>query len=159
MNVGQVMRRPVWSCHPDDSLNAAAEIMWDNDCGCVPVTDGEGRLAGMITDRDVCMAAYLQGGPLRALRVYTAMAKEVFSCRPEDTTVQAEVIMREHRIRRLPAVDGDGRLVGLLSLSDIANEAGHAAGRKRKDVSFAEVGATLGAVCKPRRERALATAA
>ena len=159
MNVGQIMKRPVWSCYADDSLNAAAEIMWDNDCGCVPVTDAEGRLAGMITDRDVCMAAYLQGGPLRALRVYSAMAKEVFSCRPETTTAEAEAIMREHRIRRLPVVDGETRLVGILSLSDIANEAGRAAGRKKKDVGFAEVGATLGAVCEPRRGRTLATAA
>ena len=137
MKVSQLMKQAVWSCRPEDSLNAAAEIMWDNDCGCIPVCDADGRLAGMITDRDVCMAAYLQGGTLRALRVYSAMAKEVFSCRPDDTTAKAEATMRQHRIRRLPVVDDDGRLVGFLSLSDIAKKAEHMAGRKNKEVTFA----------------------
>lgn len=159
MNVGQLMKQHAWYCFPDDSLNAAAEIMWDNDCGCIPVCGQEGRLVGMVTDRDVCMAAYLQGGTLRALRVYSAMSKEVFSCRPDDTLAKAEATMREHRVRRLPVVDDDGRVVGILSLSDIANEAGNGAGRKKKEVTFAEVGETLGAVCTPRGHRELASLA
>ena len=159
MNVGQLMKRPVWFCHPGDSLNAAAEIMWDNDCGCVPVTDTDGGLVGMITDRDVSMCAYLQGGTLRELSVFMAMSKEVFRCRPEDTTEKARAIMREHRVRRLPVVDGEGRLLGILSLSDIAGEAARAAVGKRKETSFAEVGETLEAVSKPRRVDSMVAAA
>jgi CBS domain-containing protein len=129
--------------------------MWDNDCGCVPVQDTEGRVIGMITDRDICMAAYLQGGSLRALQVSSAMAKQAFTCRGDDTVAQAEAIMREHQVRRLPVLDSNGHLAGILSLNDIAIEAGHETASKKKEVTFVEAGQTLEAVCKPRNGHAL----
>ncbi len=150
MKVSQLMKQGVRSCAPQDSLDVVAQIMWDNDCGCVPVRDLTGRLVGMITDRDICMAAYLQGGPLRALQVSSVMSTEVFTCRPDDTVAQAEATMRAHQIRRVPVVDSADHLVGILSLNDIAAEAGHEPTRKDKEVTYAEVGATLQAVCKPR---------
>jgi CBS domain-containing protein len=150
MKVEQLMRHGVLCCHPDDTLSAVARIMWEHDCGCVAVRDTDGRVIGMITDRDVCMAAYLQGGPLGALRVSSAMSKQLFSCRPDDSVADAEGVMREHRVRRLPVIDAGGRVVGILSLNDIATEAGHETARRaKKDVSFAEVGETLQAICKP----------
>jgi CBS domain-containing protein len=57
----------VKTCADHSTLNAAARIMWDNDCGCVPVVDGDGRVVGMITDRDICMTAYLQDGSARLI--------------------------------------------------------------------------------------------
>ena len=69
MKVEQVMNRNVKTCRSSDSLDRAAQLMWENDCGCVPIVDDEGRGVGMVTDRDVCMAAYTQGGPLTHLRV------------------------------------------------------------------------------------------
>jgi CBS domain-containing protein len=104
----------------------------------------------MITDRDICMAAYLQAGPLRALRVSNAMSHEAVTCRMDDTIAQAEAMMREHRVRRLPVLDAEGRLVGILSLNDIAVEAGEEAEREQKEITFAEVGETLRTICKPR---------
>jgi CBS domain-containing protein len=62
-----------------DDLAAAAAVMWDHDCGCVPVVDSENRPIAMLTDRDVCMAAYTQGLPLRAMSVSSAASKGIFT--------------------------------------------------------------------------------
>lgn len=121
MRVEEIMTKNVEACRPDDTLNTAADIMWQADCGCVPVVDGQSkRVIGMITDRDICMAAYLSGQPLQALTIEGAMAKTVHSCSPQDPLSVAERMMREGQIRRLPAVDDDGQLMGIISLSDIA---------------------------------------
>ncbi len=77
MNVSDLMTTAVKSCVIGDSLQRAAQLMWENDCGVVPVLDGEGRVVGMITDRDICMAAYTHGQALWQLPVSGAMAKQV----------------------------------------------------------------------------------
>ena len=64
MKVADSMTRDVRACSVHDSLNAAARVMWENDCGCVPIVDSQGRLVGIVTDRDICMATYTQGVPL-----------------------------------------------------------------------------------------------
>ena len=159
MNVGQLMKQNVRACHPNDTLNIAAQIMWDNDCGCVPVVEANRRLVGMLTDRDICMAAYTQGGALRMLRVSSAMSKKVYSCKPEDTLAAAEDVMRAKLIRRVPVTDAEGHLVGIISLNDIAREAQSEGTRAKKEVTSDEVGLTLAAICSPRLPRAVATAA
>jgi CBS domain-containing protein len=160
MKVEQVMSRNVKTCLPKDTLNRAAELMWENDCGCVPVVDDDGRAVGMITDRDVCMAAYTQGGALDRLRVESAMARELRSCRPTDTILEAEHVMRAAQVRRLPVVDQEGRIIGLLSLNDLAREVTREHGASRTpDVGGEEVAETLGAICALREHRELATAA
>ena len=157
MKVSQIMQRSAQSCDANQTLDAAARIMWENDCGSVPVTDSVGRLVGILTDRDICMAAYLQGGPLHTLYVGSAMANQVFSCTPDDSLAECHAIMREHQVRRLPVVDGDGKLVGMLSLHDLVRNAANEP--RRGKVSFADVGETLQAVSKPRRGTALASVA
>lgn len=121
--VRSIMTEHVRSCREDDALNLAAQIMWDNDCGAAPVVDHEGRLRGIITDRDICMAAYTGGSPLWALRVRDCMARHVHTCSPEDSLQRAAAIMADAQVRRLPVVDGDGHPLGIVSLSDIANNA------------------------------------
>jgi CBS domain-containing protein len=123
MNVEKIMNRKVKACHPHDSLNDAARIMWDEPCGAVPVVDEQSRPIGFLTDRDVCMAAYTQGKPLAALQVEGAMARNVVSCSADDDLRSAAQVMRKHRVRRLPVVDRNGALLGLLSLDDLAREA------------------------------------
>ncbi len=150
MRVGELMTVEVKACGPGDSLNRAAQIMWENDCGCVPVTDDGGRVVGMLTDRDVCMAAYTQGRLLAEIPVSSAMSKTVVACREDDTVATAGQRMREYRVRRLAVVDGDGRIVGILSLSDIARRARHErpSGKKPIELSLGEVGETLGSICE-----------
>jgi len=95
--------------------------MWDHDCGCVPVVDGHGRLAGIVTDRDICMAAYTQGLPLERIPMERAMSVRVISCARGDDLESAHRLMRTHEIHRIPVTDSRGRLVGIVSLSDLAN--------------------------------------
>lgn len=123
MKVEQIMNRDAKICRPRDSLNKAAQIMWDAPCGAVPVVDDHHRPVGFLTDRDICMAAYTQGKDLEQLQVETAMARKVVSCAAEDDLRSAAELMRQHRTRRLPVINRDGTLVGLLSLDDLACEA------------------------------------
>jgi CBS domain-containing protein len=117
--VRDLMRKAPSTCSPDDPLNRAAQVMWEIDCGAVPVTDADGKLIGMITDRDICMAAYTRGQPLASMTVSSAMSNEVFSCTPEDSVGHAVRLMAQKQVRRLPVVDS-GRLVGFLALADIS---------------------------------------
>jgi len=158
MLIENVMTKAVWTCTPDDTLSEAARIMWERDCGCVPVVeDGAShRLVGMITDRDVCMSAFFNGQPFEALHVNDAMTRALRTCSPNDSIHDAEEIMRSARVRRLPVVDEAGQLLGLVSLADIAREAGReriTAGGRRMDVGLEEVAETL---CDVVEERSLA---
>jgi CBS domain-containing protein len=123
MKVEQIMNREVEVCYPHDSLNRAAQIMWEKACGAIPVVDEESKPIGFLTDRDVCMAAYTQGKPLEALRVEAAMARKIVCCNAEDDLSSAAQAMQQNRVRRLLVVGRDGKLEGLLSLDDLACEA------------------------------------
>ena len=150
MRVEQIMARPVQFCRPEDSLAHAAQLMWDHDCGCLPVLAGDAGtgVAGMITDRDICMCALFEKRPLEDLRVSTAMAKQVQLCRPYDDLRKAEKIMRTALIRRLPVVDDDGVLVGMISLADLAQEALRERDTTKREISEKAVGHTLAAICR-----------
>lgn len=151
MKVEELMTRAVATVAPEDGLDRAARWMRELDCGCVPVVDRRSQsLVGIVTDRDACMTALRSDRPLSRLRVDEAMASWVFTCRPGDPIREAERLMGLHQVRRLPVVDGKGRLVGLLSLDDVAREARHECGLIAPTVSAEEVGTTLGQVGRPR---------
>jgi CBS domain-containing protein len=104
----------------------------------------------MITDRDIVMCALFQAKTLRDLRVSDAtMAQEARTCTPGDFLADAENIMREGKIRRLPVVDDEGRLLGIISLADLAQEAARERSAKSKEITEEEVGDTLAAICEP----------
>ena len=109
VNIQDIMSKPAVTCGPHDTLNTAAQLMWDHDCGAVPVVDDAGSLVGIVTDRDICMAAYTNGSALHAIPVSTAMAQVVFSCQLSDSLEAAEQVMSSNQIRRVPVVDGDNR--------------------------------------------------
>jgi len=144
----KLMTKDVWFCEPSTSLNDAAHEMWEHDVGCLPVVDGrdDRRVVGMITDRDICMAAYHQGKSLKDLHVADAMSQHIVACRPEDEVEDAEQRMRAAQVRRLPVVDTDNRLVGILSLGQIALSAGNGG---NGPLSEHEVALTLAAICTP----------
>jgi CBS domain-containing protein len=146
IRVGAVMTDAVQVCSPDDLLHHSAQIMWDADCGSVPVVDASGRVCGIITDRDICMAAYTKGLPLNAIRVAEVMSRGVYSCSPEDTLERVIGIMAEAEVRRLPVVAEDGQLRGIVSLADIA----HGAALLGQHEAEAIVFRLLGALSKPR---------
>jgi CBS domain-containing protein len=117
--VAEIMMLEVATCSPTDSTELAAQLMWEHDCGCLPVVDDKRRPVAMITDRDICMAAYLQGKPLSEIPVSFAMSSRLFDVQVHDPIPAAERIMRQSGARRLPVVNRDGVLVGLLSIDDI----------------------------------------
>ena len=120
MKVADVMSREVQSCRLSDSLERAAQIMWDHDRGALPVLDEGGHTVAMITDRDTCMAAYTRGKPLRDLNVYGAASARVHTVRADEPIEAAVTLMVTHRVRRLPVLDLGGNLVGVISLADLA---------------------------------------
>jgi signal-transduction protein with cAMP-binding, CBS, and nucleotidyltransferase domain len=125
--------------------------MWDRDCGCVLVVDRSGVPVGIITDRDVCMGAYTQGLSLHAIQVQDVMSRPVVSCGPDDDLITAEKLMRDNKIRRLAVCDPDGKLVGIISLSDLALEAERARrGASKRLIRSSEIAEVLGAVSQPR---------
>ena len=154
MKVDLVMSVDVGRCLPSDSLNEAARIMWERDCGIVPIVESResGRLVGVVTDRDICVAAYTKGRPLTAISIAEVMAKRVVSCRASDELRAAEQAMCQAQVHRLPVIDASGQLVGVLSLADIARAT--ARGRP-PEVTPVEVGETVAAI---RRSRAVSAA-
>jgi CBS domain-containing protein len=147
MKVKDVMIKEVKTCRVGESVNTAAKLMWDHACGCAPVLDDSSKVAGIITDRDICMAAYTQGKPLQDIPVRSAMSKVVRYCAPQDTLIMAENIMKTNQVRRLPVLDDAGNLVGIISLDDIAREARCQREAMIRDVNEAEVGKTLAGIC------------
>jgi CBS domain-containing protein len=121
MLVKDVMTRGAFTCHPYDSLAHVAQIMWDHDCGCVPVVDSAGKVTAMITDRDVCMAAYMQGRPIAEISVESAASRSLVSVQENEAIDTAEGRMAAAQVRRLPVVDHSGLPVGVLSLSDLTS--------------------------------------
>lgn len=146
MLVKDIMQKPAVTCAANDSLNRAAQLMWENDCGALPVVDAQGCIVGMITDRDALMGAYTRGGPLSASSVSDAMSTTVLSCRGGDPVEAAERLMAESQIRRVPVVDEQLRPLGMLSLNDLARDVA----RRKRDGLDREFVRTMAAVCTPR---------
>jgi len=157
MLVQDLMSKDVVTCGPNDALNVAAQRMWERNCGAIPIVD-EGRTLAMITDRDVCMAAYTQGRPLSEISVASAMSRRVVTCSPFDAIGVAEEIMRTEQIRRLPVVDRNGALVGLLSLGDIATHGriGRRARAGHDDLGADAIASTLSGISAPATQPGIA---
>lgn len=118
--VSSKMTRHVHSCAPEDSLARAAGVMWEKDCGWLPIIDAAGKLVGVITDRDICMAAMTQGIRLDEGRVDGVMARQVVCTKASDAVSDLEHVMKISQLRRFPVVDDDGHPVGVVTLTDLA---------------------------------------
>ena len=146
MKISKLMTKDVQTCRTIDTLAQAAQLMWDHDIGALPVVDTHGRVVGMITDRDLCMAAYTRGLPLHAIAVASTMSAHPATCTQDAELAVVEEQMRSRQVHRMPIVDDDGHPVGVVSLNDLAR-----ASQQRTDVTASEVAATVAAVCAPRR--------
>jgi CBS domain-containing protein len=151
MRVQQIMSKAVFACRRGDNVERATQIMWEKDVGFVPIVDEARRVLGVLTDRDVCMAAYTQGKRLAEIGIEPIMSKNVVTIRSEETTGRAEQLMREAQIRRLPVVDREGALVGLVTQNDLVREAVRERGTSRPELSVDEVAVTLAGIGRPRR--------
>jgi CBS domain-containing protein len=148
MRVRDLMVRGVVTASTDEDLRTAVERMREHGCGALPVIDRGGKVLGIVTDRDVCMALLRSGGTLAQARVSSAMSAPAHRCSPSDDVLEAERALGLHQVRRLPVVDEAGTLVGLLSLDDIAAEARREANLLAPSVTQGSVGRTLGEIAR-----------
>ena len=117
----RIMTRDPVTCLPGDTLATAAERMRLENVGALPVVDGEECwLVGIITDRDIAVRAAARGLDPRTTPVSEVMTRDVASCLSDDTMEKAVERMEERQVRRLPIIDDDGRLVGIIAQADLA---------------------------------------
>lgn len=125
MKVNELMVTEVASCSPQTSLQDIAMMMWNNDCGAIPLVDDQEHPLGIITDRDIAMGAALQSKPLWEIRAEDiASHRELFCCGPEEDITKALELMEAHEIRRLPVVNQFNQLCGMVSMGDIVSFTG-----------------------------------
>ena len=135
MKIREVMTRNVRCVKPDTSIKEAAIEMQQLDVGALPICDGD-RLTGMVTDRDIVVRCVAKGMDPGRTQVKDAMTEHLTWCREDDDVQEAAKLMQDKQIRRLPIVDKDKRLVGIVSLGDVATREDRAtAGEAVKDVS------------------------
>lgn len=120
MIVREVMKTDVATCMPQSDLGSAIKTMQSRDCGFLPVLDANRNVVGVVTDRDVCLAAGARHRPLDRIAVEQVMSHPVFSCLSDDNLRTVLVTMARRRIRRLPVIDKSGHLEGVLSIDDVA---------------------------------------
>ncbi|HKZ01211.1 MAG TPA: CBS domain-containing protein [Pyrinomonadaceae bacterium] len=147
MKVKEVMTLNAKACTPTTSLAEAAGLMWENDCGVLPVVAGGGKVVGIITDRDICMSAFINNRNLSNIAVEDVISGKVYSTGPEVDIAKALETMRERKVRRLAVVDAEGGLEGILSLNDIVLKAREAKGKQVPGVAYKDIVDTFKAIC------------
>jgi CBS domain-containing protein len=144
MNVSDIMSKDFGACNADSDLESVAKIMWDKNCGSIPVLDGSNKLVGVITDRDIAMGCALNHKAEWELKTNDILNnRTLFTCRSDEDVKNALQRMSDHHIRRLPVVDGNGQLLGMLSIDDIIS----LAQEDNPELSFRDTMNTLKQVC------------
>jgi CBS-domain-containing membrane protein len=146
MKVKDVMTPDAKAIWITESLAAAAKEMWENDCGALPIVKDGRKVVGMITDRDICMAAAMRDRNPSAISVEEAMNRIVYAAEAEEDIEQALQTMREHKVRRLPVLNLDGELLGIVSMNDIVLKA--KGNGKQAEIDYADVVKTYQGICE-----------
>ena len=143
--VEDIMTRTPWCCGPETNLAAVTELMWTHDCGALPVV-GEGHVLGIITDRDVAIAVGTRNVTAREITAIEAATAPVIYCRENDDIHAALHLMGEARVRRLPVVNANDELVGMIGINDLILAARPMNGRK-PELDDEEVIETMRRIC------------
>jgi len=147
MKVKDVMTPHAKTIWLTESLADAARIMWENDCGVLPIVKDQ-KVIGMITDRDICMAAAMRKSNASAISVEEVMTGQVYAVKPDDDVREALRVMQEHQIRRLPVINAEGELEGILSMNDIVLKAKASARPAGNAIDYGDVVKTYQAICQ-----------
>lgn len=147
MKVKDVMTKEVRTCESDTNLSEVARTMWISDCGIIPVLENE-EVIGVITDRDICIAAGCKNQVPAAITVSEVMTRKLYSCLPDADIREALETMRNKQVRRLPVIDAKGKLCGILSLNDVAIKARDV--MNPAELSAEDIEQTLEAICRHR---------
>lgn len=148
MKVKEIMTPNVKAIWLTESLTDAAQLMWENDCGVLPIIKDGRKVIGMITDRDICMALAMRDRNPSGVSVEEVMTGQVYSVNPEDDIDQALEAMQEHKIRRLPVVNAEGELEGILSMNDVVLNAETSNGAAADPIKYKDVVKTYQAICR-----------
>jgi CBS domain-containing protein len=149
MKVREIMvKRPAF-CLPDTTISVATETMWKCGCGFLPVVGEGGNVIGVLTDRDISIALGTRNVRPSQLRVKNVMTRRLFSCTPDDDVHAALATMRIQALRRLPVLDAEGALVGVLSIDDLARKAHQPT--LRGDISYEDIEETHKAISRQER--------
>lgn len=146
MKVKEVMTPDAKAVWITESLADAAKEMWENDCGALPIVEDGRKVVGMITDRDICMATAIRDRTPSAIPVQEAMNRIVYAAQAEEDIEQALQTMREHKVRRLPVLNLEGELQGMVSMNDIVLKA--KGNGKKPRIDHEEVLKTYQAICE-----------
>ncbi len=138
MLVRDLMRSSPASCAPGTNLAAVTERLWGCGCGALPVVDSAGKVLGIITDRDICVALGTRDRRPSQVTAGEVMSRGVVACRAEDEIHEALKIMGAKKVRRLPVLNGAGNLEGMLCMSDLILDARHTNG-SRPQLSYEDV--------------------
>lgn len=155
MDVRDLMTWEVQSCHPDMNLGTVAMMLWDQDCGIVPVLErGTNRLLGVVTDRDICMAAATKDRKPAKIAVSEILNGPPRSCLPDDDLKAAMDVMADAQVHRLPVVNESGVLKGILSMNDLILASGPG-GKRGGPVPDSDVMDVLRVVSRHRKNSAV----
>jgi len=138
MNVSEIMTKDPTCCTPDTGLQEVAQMMVDDDCGCIPVVDNEDSKmpVGMITDRDITCRVVAKGQNPLDLTAQDAMTTTVVSATPDTSIEECCDLMEDSQIRRIAVVDENGACCGIVAQADIAaNLSGNKTGEVVQEVS------------------------
>lgn len=147
MKVKDVMTPDAQAIWLTESLVDAAQMMWDNDCGILPVIKDGRKVIGLVTDRDICMAVAMRDTHPSSISVEEVMTGKVYSVKAEDDIKQALQVMQEHKVRRLPVVNTEGELDGILSLNDVVLNAKASEGPNGR-IRYSDIVKTYQAICE-----------
>lgn len=148
MQVKDIMTSDVTFCGTNATLTDVAMAMWNKDCGSIPVVNQDKKVVGIITDRDICMAIAMRNARTSEIVSSDLIGGLLRVCSPEDDIETALEIMAHAQLRRLPVVDKDGTLCGILSISDAIKKCAKDDKKNKKRVSRKSVLKTLRAICE-----------
>ncbi len=156
MKVGDLMNKTSKFCTPATNLAEVAELLWSLDCGALPVVDGPGQVVGMITDRDICIGLGTRDRLASEMTVAEVINGPVYSCRVQDDIQTALKTLRTQKVRRLPVLNKEGKLEGMLCLNDLILHAEKRSGQKIPALSYEDVIETLKVISEHRFPQAAA---
>lgn len=154
MKVENIMTSTVFCVGSGQSLNEASQLMWEHNCGSLPVVDEDNQIVGMLTDRDIAMAAYINGKTLSEIPVSTAHSQELVCCQKGDDISDVQHMMQGHQVHRIPVIGDRGEPLGIVSLNDIARA--YKAGTRQ--IKAKDISDTLAAICGPSKVAGTPTA-
>jgi len=151
--IRDIMTREVESAQPDMTIRDAAQMMKSRDIGSLPVCEGR-KVVGVVTDRDITIRGVADGRDPVSTRVGEVMSRQVFSVKEDARLAEAERLMHDQQLRRLPVVNGEGDLVGYLALAKVARtESTEQAGKVIKGVSQTSKPAPMESHEKKKRQK------